>query len=72
METRSMRISLAIWSVLVITFLWIPLVIIGLYAFNRSNIGSGGSIRTRRSGGTRPVTRKRSGTRSSPCFARWE
>jgi putative spermidine/putrescine transport system permease protein len=38
METRSMRISLAIWSALVITFLWIPLVIIGLYAFNKSNI----------------------------------
>jgi putative spermidine/putrescine transport system permease protein len=38
METRSMRISLAIWSLLVIAFLWIPLVIIGLYAFNRSNI----------------------------------
>jgi putative spermidine/putrescine transport system permease protein len=38
METRSMRVSLAIWSVLVIAFLWIPLVIIGLYAFNKSNI----------------------------------
>jgi putative spermidine/putrescine transport system permease protein len=38
METRSMRVSLAIWSALVIAFLWIPLVIIGLYAFNRSNI----------------------------------
>jgi len=38
METRSMRISLAIWSALVIAFLWIPLVIIGLYAFNKSNI----------------------------------
>ena len=38
MEPRSMRISLAIWSALVITFLWIPLVIIGLYAFNKSNI----------------------------------
>jgi putative spermidine/putrescine transport system permease protein len=33
-----MRISLAIWSALVIAFLWIPLVIIGLYAFNKSNI----------------------------------
>ena len=30
METRSMRISLAIWSALVITFLWIPIVIIAL------------------------------------------
>jgi putative spermidine/putrescine transport system permease protein len=38
MTTRSTRISLAIWSALVIAFLWIPLVIIGLYAFNKSNI----------------------------------
>jgi len=38
MNTRSTRISLAICSLLVIAFLWIPLVIIGLYAFNRSNI----------------------------------
>jgi putative spermidine/putrescine transport system permease protein len=37
-NTRSTRISLAIWSLLVIAFLWIPLVIIGLYAFNKSNI----------------------------------
>jgi putative spermidine/putrescine transport system permease protein len=34
--TRGTRISLAIWSALVIAFLWIPLVIIGLYAFNGS------------------------------------
>jgi putative spermidine/putrescine transport system permease protein len=34
------RISLAVWSVLVIAFLWIPLVIIGLYAFNGSNLQS--------------------------------
>jgi len=38
METRSTRISLAVWSALVIAFLWIPLVIIALYAFNSSNI----------------------------------
>jgi putative spermidine/putrescine transport system permease protein len=38
MTTRSSRISLAICSALVIAFLWIPLVIIALYAFNRSNI----------------------------------
>jgi putative spermidine/putrescine transport system permease protein len=37
---RGTRISLAIWSVLVIAFLWIPLVIIGLYAFNGSNLQS--------------------------------
>ena len=38
METRSTRISLAIASVLVLAFLWIPLVLIALYAFNGSNI----------------------------------
>jgi putative spermidine/putrescine transport system permease protein len=38
--TRGTRISLAIWSVLVIAFLWIPLVIIALYAFNGSNLQS--------------------------------
>jgi putative spermidine/putrescine transport system permease protein len=38
MTTRSTRISLAICSALVIAFLWIPLVIIALYAFNSSNI----------------------------------
>jgi putative spermidine/putrescine transport system permease protein len=37
---RGTRISLAIWSALVIAFLWIPLVIIGLYAFNGSSLQS--------------------------------
>jgi putative spermidine/putrescine transport system permease protein len=37
-NTRSTRVSLAVWSILVIAFLWIPLVIIALYAFNKSNI----------------------------------
>src|SRR5262249_6278248 len=32
------RISLAIWSALVIAFLWIPLVIIALYAFNGATL----------------------------------
>jgi putative spermidine/putrescine transport system permease protein len=36
--TRGTRISLAIWSGLVIAFLWIPLVIIALYAFNASTL----------------------------------
>jgi putative spermidine/putrescine transport system permease protein len=36
--TRGTRISLAIWSALVIAFLWIPLVIIALYAFNGSTL----------------------------------
>ena len=30
--------SLAVWSALVIAFLWIPLVVIALYAFNGSSI----------------------------------
>jgi putative spermidine/putrescine transport system permease protein len=36
--TRGTRISLAVWSALVIAFLWIPIVIIALYAFNGSNL----------------------------------
>jgi putative spermidine/putrescine transport system permease protein len=36
--TRGTRISLAIWSLLVIAFLWIPIVIIALYAFNGSTL----------------------------------
>ena len=38
MHSRGARISLAAWSALVIAFLWIPLVLIALYAFNGSNI----------------------------------
>jgi putative spermidine/putrescine transport system permease protein len=40
MEARSTRIGLWIWTILVIAFLWIPLVLIGVYAFNRSNVQS--------------------------------
>ena len=40
MNGRATRISLAIWSALVIAFLWIPLVIIGLYAFNGATLQS--------------------------------
>jgi len=39
-ETRWTRIGLAVWALLVVLFLWIPLVIIGVYAFNASNIQS--------------------------------
>jgi putative spermidine/putrescine transport system permease protein len=35
---RATRISLAVWSVAVIAFLWIPIVLIGVYALNSSNI----------------------------------
>jgi putative spermidine/putrescine transport system permease protein len=40
METRATRIGLRLWTALVLAFLWIPLVIIGVYAFNKSNIQS--------------------------------
>jgi putative spermidine/putrescine transport system permease protein len=40
MEQRSTRIGLAVWAALVIAFLWIPLALIMVYAFNRSNIQS--------------------------------
>ena len=33
-----MRIGLAAWTVLVVAFLWLPLLLIALYAFNSSNI----------------------------------
>ena len=40
METRSTRIALGAWSTLVVLFLWVPLLLIMLYAFNRSNVES--------------------------------
>src|SRR5205814_5274393 len=40
METTATRISLRLWTLLVILFLWIPLVLICVYAFNSSNIQS--------------------------------
>jgi putative spermidine/putrescine transport system permease protein len=40
MSRRSARISLAVWTALVVLFLWIPLVVIAIYAFNKSNIES--------------------------------
>jgi putative spermidine/putrescine transport system permease protein len=39
-ETRAARLGLSVWTVLVVLFLWLPLVLIGVYAFNRSNIQS--------------------------------
>jgi putative spermidine/putrescine transport system permease protein len=38
METRATRIGLRVWTLGVVLFLWIPLVIIMVYAFNGSNI----------------------------------
>jgi putative spermidine/putrescine transport system permease protein len=40
MEPKALRIALRIWVGLVLAFLFIPIVLIVLYAFNRSNIES--------------------------------
>ena len=40
MESRGLRIVLRIWVGLVLAFLFLPIVLIVLYAFNRSNIES--------------------------------
>src|SRR5881392_2911384 len=40
METRAVRIGLRVFTFLVVAFLWIPLLIIMLYAFNSSSIQS--------------------------------
>src|SRR5207249_7181558 len=40
METRTTRFGLAAWATLVVLFLWTPLVLICVYAFNSSNIQS--------------------------------
>jgi putative spermidine/putrescine transport system permease protein len=39
-ETRLARVSLTLWAALVVLFLWVPLVLICVYAFNASNIQS--------------------------------
>jgi putative spermidine/putrescine transport system permease protein len=39
-ESRGTRVGLGVWTALVIAFLWIPLVVIGVYAFNSSTIQS--------------------------------
>jgi putative spermidine/putrescine transport system permease protein len=38
--TRRTRIGLGVWAALVVSFLWIPLVIMVVYAFNSSNVQS--------------------------------
>jgi putative spermidine/putrescine transport system permease protein len=40
METRGARILLRVWSAAVILFLWFPLLLIFVYAFNASNVQS--------------------------------
>jgi putative spermidine/putrescine transport system permease protein len=39
-DARATRISLSVWTALVVLFLWVPLVLICVYAFNSSNIQS--------------------------------
>jgi putative spermidine/putrescine transport system permease protein len=39
-ETRTTRVALGLWAALVVLFLWVPLVLICVYAFNSSNIQS--------------------------------
>jgi putative spermidine/putrescine transport system permease protein len=40
MGQRGARIALGAWSAFVVLFLWLPLVLIAVYAFNRSNVES--------------------------------
>ena len=40
MEQRSTRIALGAWTALVVVFLWAPLALIMMYAFNSSNVQS--------------------------------
>ncbi len=40
MESKGTRIALGVWVALVLTFLYIPIGLICLYAFNASNIQS--------------------------------
>src|SRR3954463_11821000 len=40
METRSTRVALIAWTTLVVLFLWLPLALIMVYAFNKSNVQS--------------------------------
>src|SRR5213082_2213301 len=40
MESRGLRVALRIWVGLVLAFLFVPIALIVLYAFNRSNIES--------------------------------
>jgi putative spermidine/putrescine transport system permease protein len=39
-ERRGTRVALGVWSALVVLFLWLPIALIILYAFNKSNVQS--------------------------------
>ncbi len=40
METRRIRVGLWAWALVVVGFLWLPIVIMAVYAFNASNVQS--------------------------------
>ena len=40
MPGTAARVALRLWTLLVVLFLWLPLVLIGAYAFNSSNVQS--------------------------------
>jgi putative spermidine/putrescine transport system permease protein len=40
MERRGTRIALGVWVALVLAFLYVPIAIFCLYAFNKSNVQS--------------------------------
>ena len=40
MESRGTRWALSVWAALVVLFLWVPLALIMVYAFNKSNVQS--------------------------------
>jgi len=40
LETRATRAALGVWVALVLAFLYVPIVVICLYAFNSSNVQS--------------------------------
>ena len=59
MEGRTTRIGLRIWAVAVLLFLFVPIAIIFLYAFNSSNIQAWPIQGLARSGSPSPGTTRR-------------
>ena len=40
MEKRGLRVGLSVWAVAIVAFLWLPIAIMAVYAFNSSNVQS--------------------------------
>ena len=40
MERRGLRVGLSLWAVAIVAFLWLPIAIMAVYAFNSSNVQS--------------------------------